>query len=593
MDKSRAKDPKILFLSCSVAFLIFSFALTSLAQQSNDNNIEFTLDINSQTVPLPKIFKPNIDLSGRGFHKDAGWPQTLAAGEVLDIWQKDIGFNGMFRLQYDLWEISQLAKDKDLQDSLLRNYENVIKSINERGGIVILDIFGTPAGLGKVLDKTSPPLNLRAFKELVKNHIKNLSCDKRYNVWYEVWSAPDLDGFFLGREQEYLNLYHQVADAVAELEAEFKVHIPLGGPGLSWWFQDTDGNTIMTPERSLIYQLIKFCYRNRLALDFITWHSYSTDPKTEFEITPYNKISPALIRDWLTYFKFDSSIPLIVGEWNFDRGANVSPARKEKSFITASFIPSRIKNMYGAGLDYQFYFSLEDFQDNREGVIRNTGIFSPDSAHKGGAKSIYNVFRMLVFLGNNMFLASSKPKDEFVGVIATKNKDHISLLIYNYIDPDVGVNYLSRAIGSLNGAERKFLLGLIKYEKLDKVMQGTLEISNLRTSSRLKGLLKKAKELNDLSVKFSEQGRNIKINIKNLKENYLYQRYAVDSSCSFNCEFAPIEEKEVNNTESYQESLTLEPYSVNLVVLQKKPSQVIEQTTTQNAQSPSVPTNED
>ncbi len=543
---------------------------------AQETDLEFTLDVSSNTIPLPKIFKPNIDLSGRGFHYDSIWPQQVAAGEVLDTWQKDIGFSGLYRLQYNLWEINQLAQDKDLQNNLLGNYEKIIKNINDAGGLVILDIFGTAAGLGKVLDKRSPPQNLKAFKELVKGHIRNLSCNKRYNIWYEVWSAPDLDDFFLGRKQEYLNLYRVIAEAINELEAETKIHIPLGGPSVSWWFQNFDGNAITTAEQSLIYELINFCYRNHLPLDFLTWHGFSSDPQAEKQATIYNKVSVNLIRDWLTYFHFDKNIPLIVDEWNYDRGINVVPERKEESFICASYIPARLKNMYEAGLDYQLYFSLEDFQNNKEGIVRNTGIFwfdSESSEYKGGPKAIYNTFRMLALLGENMFQSFDKLKDEFVGLIATQGKDNITLLVYNYIDPDIVINYLSRTIASLNGAERKSLLSLIKSDKLTKIMQGQIDISRLRLTNKTKTVLKKAKELNEQAIKFKSSPRDIKIGIKNLKENYLYQRYAVDSSCINECKFTPVEEKEVSPSDLYQEQLSLSPYSVNLVVLKPKPQE--------------------
>jgi len=574
------------YVACSVQraahyFILFTFvfctlcsALNSFGQTTDD--LEFTLDVSSNTIPLPKIFKPSIDLSGRGFHRDACWPQGIAAAEVLDTWQQDIGFGGLYRLQYDLWEISQLAKGKNLQDSLLNNYENIIKKINDAGGIVVLNIFGTPAGLGKVLDKKSPPSDLRAFKRLVKSHIKTLSCDRQYNIWYEVWSAPDLDDFFLGRKQEYLNLYRAIAESIRELETETKIHIPLGGPGASWWFQDIDGNTIITAERSLIYELIKFCRHYHLPLDFITWHGYSTDPKVEHEATIYNKVPSALIRDWLSYFNFDRNIPLIVDEWNYDRGANVLPERKEESFICASYVPSRIKNMYEAGLDYQLYFSLEDFQNNKEGVVRNTGIFWFDpkfSEYKGGPKAIYNVFRMLIHLGNDMFLSSFKLKDEFMGIIATKGKDYITLLIYNYIDPDIVTSYLSDTIASLNSAERKSLLRLINSDTVTKIMFGQLDISTLRLSNKMRTVLKKARELNDKAAKFRSSPRNIKIGIKNLKSSYSYQRYAIDSSCSIECKFVPLQEKEVSVADLYQETLSLNPYSVNLIILKEKPKE--------------------
>ncbi len=568
---------KRFFFKTIFYFLILSlpttyYLLPTKLFAQNPDDIEITLDANSNTIALPSIFKPNIDLSGRGAFPQAGWPQTLAAPEVLDTWQKDIGFNGIFRIQYNLWEIYELAKYKETQDKLLANYEEIMKKISDAGGIIILDIFGTPAGLGKVLDKKSPFYDYRSFKELIKSHMRNLSCDKRYNIWYEAWSAPDLDDFFLGRKQEYLNLYRSIAESAKELEAETKIHIPVGGPGVSWWFQNLDGNTIVTPERSLIYELIKFCYSYRLPIDFITWHAYSTDSKAEKEVTMYNKTAVAMIKDWLTYFRFDRNTPLIIDEWNYDSGSNVLPARADKAFICSSFILSRMKNMYDAGLDYQLYFSLEDFYNEKENIVRNVGVFwfDPESPkYKGGAKSIYNVFRMLANAGNKMFF-SLKGDDEFVGVIPTKAKDGLAVLIYNYIDPAIAFNYISRSIARLSEKEKKFILNLVKHDTLDKIMRREIEISTLRSTKKVKTLLQKAQELNDRGGKFKTTPRGIKINIKNLKDNYLYQRYTVDDSCGLNCAFAPVEEKEVVISDSHQEFIMLKPYSVNMIVFKKK-----------------------
>ncbi|MBU0709840.1 MAG: hypothetical protein KJ793_03900, partial [Candidatus Omnitrophica bacterium] len=443
--------------------ILFIFILTTYnlrlitysAFAAEEDDLEFSLDVEADTVFLPKIFRPNIDLSGRGFHHKSSWPQTLAESEVLQTWENDIGFKGIYRLQFDLWEIEQFFKNQDEQQILLTNYERVIKKVSDAGGIVVLNIFGTPEGLGMVLDKKSPPRDFRELKRIIKGYIKELSCNKRYNIWYEVWNAPDLDDFFLGRRQDYLTLYRMVAESINELRTETKIFIPLGGPSVSWWFQSIDGNTVITPERSLIYELIKYCYRYRLPLDFISWHTFSTSPDPEEELTRYKKNAVDLIREWLTYFKFDPNTPLIIDEWNFDAGTNISPERREKSYITASYIPARIKNMYKSGINYQAYFSLEDFQGNKEGVGRNTGVFyfDPESSkYKGGAKAVYNAYRMLDLLGRDMFLL--KFKDDFVGAIATREESRIILLFYNYIDPNTAMNYLAKHIATLGGGDR-------------------------------------------------------------------------------------------------------------------------------------------
>jgi len=550
--------------------LTLSLICNALYAQSPDD-LELTLDLTSWTSPTPKIMKPNIDLSGRGFHHNNTWPQSLASKEAIDTWKKDIGFNGVYRLQYNLWEISQFTKDKESESKILANYDETIKSVSDSGGVVILNIFGTPKGLGKILDGKSAPIKTAAFKELIKSRIKELSCEKKYNIWYEVWNAPDLGDFFLGREQEYLNLYRLVAESVKELEAQYKINIPVGGPGTSWWFHNLDGNNILKPEKSLIYILIKFCDNNNLPLDFISWHAFSSDPEVENELTIYKKNSVKLLRDWLSYFKLDNNTPLIVDEWNYDRDANVLPARAEKAYISASYIPARIKNMYEAGLDNQVFFSLEDFQNNKELATRNVGLFYYGLGRlekKTGFKVSYNIFKMLKELGPDMF--SSKINDKFVGSIATKSQDRIELLIYNYIDPDIVNNYLAENIATLNPAESKFILNAIRSDSLNEVITSEKGIDLAHTTNKVKALLKKAQELNNKAKKFNSSNRNIKINLKNINGDYSYSRFSVDSSCSLNCEFKPVQEKEVSLTGSYQEELSLSPYSVNLIILKKK-----------------------
>ncbi len=557
-------------LSVVFSLSVLALAVSGYCQQTDD--LEFTLDTTAATTPLPKIFKPNLDLSGRGFHREITWPQTLASKDTLDIWQREIGFDGLYRLQFNLWDITQLSKDKDSGEKIRSNYESVIKNISDAGGTVILNIFGTPAGMGKILDKKSAPVNMAAFKELIKAKLKDLSCDKKYNIWYEVWNAPDLDDFFLGREQDYLNLYQAVSESAKELEEQYKIHIPVGAPAASSWFHGIEGNTILTPENSLVYGLIKFCYRNHLKLDFITWHGFSSNPKAEKENTIYNKTAVDLVRDWLSYFNFDKNTPLIIDEWNYDRDANLLPERKEKSYISASYIPARIKNMFESGIDNQVYFCLEDFQGNKEGVTRNVGVFcfgSRNPQDKVYSKVSFNVFKMLKELGPDMF--SVKLNDEFAGVIAAKSEDKLTILIYNYIDPEIVKNFVSENIAALSPAETKFLLGIIRSDQLAKIVSQNEEVGSLPTTNRVKSILKDAQKLNSLAKRFELDKRKLKINLKNLKGDYSYSFFTVDSTCSLNCEYKPAGEKEITGQDSYQEEFSLSPYSVSLIILKKKP----------------------
>jgi len=559
-----------------LSFIISAVFLNSpLLAQNLTEELEYSLDLNSPAVTLPKVYRPNIDLSGRGVHRDITIPQALSSKDSLDNWQQDLGFAQLYRIQYNLWEIQQLAKDKPTQEKFLNdNYEEIIKRISDSGGTVILDLFGTPSGLGRVLDENSAPHNLKDYKQLVKNTIRKLSCEKRYNIWYEVWNAPDQADFFLGERSEYFNLYRVVGEAVKELRQEFKMHIPLGGPSVGSWFRNIEPNNILSPEHSLIYELIKYCYSYRLPLDFISWHAYSSDPYEEKQNTIYNKPPARLIREWLSYFRFDDKIPLVIDEWNFDGPANIIAERGKNSYIAASYIPARIKNMHDAKIDYQTYFCLEDFGGNKAEVKRNLGVFSFDLSHsdsKSYAKASYNVFKMLNLLGDDLF--ASILNDEFVGVIATKSPDYFALLIYNYIDPYSPTNYLSRNIVKLNSSERKAVLNIIKSDRMEKILSGSQDIASLRVSPRAKTMFNRALELSNQVKKFSKENRKIKVLIKGLfKDYYLLSKYAVDSNCSRDCPFKPIQGKEdIDFRQGYSETIELSPYSVQLLVFKKKP----------------------
>lgn len=564
------------FLSCALcaAFIFNCLYITLPRACAQSNAVEIAFDNNANTIPSPKIFSPNIDLSGRGFHRDVSWPQGMAAPEVLDFWQKDIGFSGMCRVQFNMWEIHELSRQQQAQDALMVHYESVIKRINDNGGIALVCLFGTPAGLGKVLDRRSPPFDEKAFKELLKVYIRRLSCERRFTVWYELWSAPDLDNFFVGRTQEYLLMYRALAKAVKELEEEYKINIPIGGPGTSWWFQKIDGNTVITPERSLIYELIRTSYHYRLPLDFISWHAYSTDPKVELDTTLYRKSSVSLIRDWLTYFHFNRATPLIIDEWNFDSGFNVLAERAEHSYITASYIPSRLKRMFEAGVDYAVYYSLEDFQSNADGVVQNVGVFSFDSglgAYKGVPKATYNVFRMLSMFLPGKVAFPAKNQDEFLQYLVTKKGGESAVLIANYIDPDIANNFLSRSIATLSDGSRRILVNLIRSRKVNQIMKGELTIKQVRPLSRsVRRLLGKAVVLHEQSKRFLQEDRLVTITIRNIHDTLVMKRYVVDNSCAAGCNFVPIEEEEVIPQPIYQKKLAVKPYSVQLIVFQKK-----------------------
>ena len=231
--------------------------------------------------------------------------------------------------------------------------------------------------------------------------------------------------------------------------------------------------------------------------------------------------------------------------------------------------------MADSGINRQVYFCLEDFNNSKDNVVRNVGILWYDvgsSEYKGGPKATYNIFRMLNTLNNQMLPLHYNADNEFIGAIATKDQDSLAVLIYNYADPNIARNYLSKNIATLNEAQRRFLVNIIKNGSWDKLLNKEIEIAALNLKNKkTELLLEKALQLNEYAKKFRDNPVDVKLNISGLKNYYAYQRYAVDDTCITDCAFGAREEKEVEVLGTYQEVVSLKPYSVNMFIFKVKP----------------------
>ena len=115
-----------------------------------------------------------------------------------------------------------------------------------------------------------------------------------------IWDDPLKEGNFLGTKKDYFSLYRHAAKAILELEKQYNLDIPIGGPAVGFWFENFETNTNITPERSLIYDLLRFCSQNSLPIDFVSWKVFSTEVDLESKIVAYNRNLSELIKEWRT-----------------------------------------------------------------------------------------------------------------------------------------------------------------------------------------------------------------------------------------------------------------------------------------------------
>jgi xylan 1,4-beta-xylosidase len=106
----------------------------------------------------------------------------------------------------------------------------------------------------------TPPRSYERWEKLITNltqHWTERYGAKEVSTWYfEVWNEPNLDGFWAGSQADYFKLYQYAARAIKSVNPAYKV----GGPataGAAW-----------------IPEMIAYCTENKVALDFVSTHTY-------------------------------------------------------------------------------------------------------------------------------------------------------------------------------------------------------------------------------------------------------------------------------------------------------------------------------
>ncbi len=107
----------------------------------------------------------------------------------------------------------------------------------------------------------TPPKDYKKWEDLIRNltqHFTERYGKEEVKTWYfEVWNEPNLSpGFWTGTQEEYFKLYQYSAKAVKSVNPDYRV----GGPG--------------TAGAAWEDEMIAFCNKNNIPIDFISTHSY-------------------------------------------------------------------------------------------------------------------------------------------------------------------------------------------------------------------------------------------------------------------------------------------------------------------------------
>ena len=109
----------------------------------------------------------------------------------------------------------------------------------------------------------TPPADYEQWEALIKALTQHLvdryGCAEVRSWFFEVWNEPNLKFFWAGSREEYFKLYEHSARAIKSVDSQLRV----GGPA--------------TSVNAWIPDMLEFCRRTGIPLDFVSTHHYPTD----------------------------------------------------------------------------------------------------------------------------------------------------------------------------------------------------------------------------------------------------------------------------------------------------------------------------
>lgn len=271
----------------------------------------------------------------------------------------------------------------------------------------------------------TPPKNHEEWAALIHAFIAHLI--ERYGrsevlSWrFEVWNEPDLQYFWGGDQQAYFELYAATARAIKAIDPDLQV----GGPATS--------KSLWIPE------MLDYCARHGVPIDFISTHHYCADAALEMgKFTDDirwrgQKAMRADVQRTLKSVRASAfpSLPVHYTEWN------VSPIHEDRfgkdSEFTAAFVLQTIKDIAGLAERYMLWAISDVFEESGPGETPFTGKYGLVNLH-GIPKPVFHAFHFLSQLYDAVL-----PSGDSSYVTRSPHGD-LRVLTWNYCEPSA-VNF--------------------------------------------------------------------------------------------------------------------------------------------------------
>ena len=244
--------------------ILRKFALLFAAVSAATSQVRvIATDLAQVRGPQSQIFKECIGAGRANEGLRADWQQQLA------LVQKELGFR-YIRMHGLLHDDMGVYKE-DAKGNPVYNWQYVDVLYDYLLSIKIkpfVELAFMPSALASGnatifwwKGNITPPKSYEKWGDLIRNlvaHFRERYGHDEVKTWYfEVWNEPDIKPFYTADLNEYLKLYKTTAEAVKSVSPEYRV----GGPASA------------SPYR-FEQELLQYCARNHVPIDFISTHAY-------------------------------------------------------------------------------------------------------------------------------------------------------------------------------------------------------------------------------------------------------------------------------------------------------------------------------
>lgn len=234
--------------------------------------LTYTLDLHSPTKPLDKYWEFCVGSchATTALREDY---RTMLRQCRRDIGFRYLRFHGLFNDDMSVVVKPLLSDECVYSFTNIDNIFDFLLSIDMKPfvelGFMPSPLASSTTTVFHYKGNTSPPRDYAQWSRFIETFVRHLI--DRYGLYevrqwfFEVWNEPNLGGtdspygFWSGDQAEYFKLYQYTANAVKKCDARLRV----GGPATS--------NNAWIPE------IIDFCRKGNVPLDFLSTHHYPTD----------------------------------------------------------------------------------------------------------------------------------------------------------------------------------------------------------------------------------------------------------------------------------------------------------------------------